>query len=190
MCFLLPVVYCLSSHQISLICEAIDLQDRDKKACTIIDRLAANEESIARLYRGYADAFPDLREFWSSLASEEVGHASCMRSLGRQIGAPSLFMDENRFTATAIQTFAGYLDRELSRLKEGEIPLIEALSITLYIEESLIESRFFELFRADSAELQYTLAKLRDETLAHRNRAKETLEKHKQAQRVKFDTTT
>jgi len=168
----------------------MDLQDPDEKARTIIDRLATNEESIARLYRGYADAFPILREFWSSLAGEEIGHASCIRSLGRQIGTPSLFMDENRFNASAIQTFAGYLDRELSRLKEGEIPLIEALSITLYIEESLIESRFFELFRADSAELQYTLAKLRDETLAHRNRAKETLEKHKQAQRVKFDSTT
>jgi rubrerythrin len=168
----------------------MNLPDSNKKACTIIDKLAINEESIAKLYRGYADAFPILREFWSSLASDESGHASCIRSLGRQIGTPSLFMDENRFTATAIQTFAGYLDRELSRLKEGEIPLTEALSITLYIEQSLIESRFFELFRADSAELQHTLAKLRDETLAHRNRAKETLEKHKQAERVKFDSTT
>ena len=166
------------------------MQDRDERARTIIDRLATNEESIAGLYRGYADAFPILREFWSSLASEEIGHASCIRSLGRQIGTPSLFMDENRFNALAIQTFAGYLDRELSRSKEGEIPLIEALSITLYIEQSLIESRFLELFRADSAELQYTLAKLRDETLAHRNRAKDTLEKHKQAQRVKFGSTT
>ena len=166
------------------------MQDRDETARTIIDRLATNEESIARLYRGYADAFPILREFWSSLASEETGHASCIRSLGRQIGTPSLFMDENRFNATAIQTFAGYLDRELSRLEEGEIPLTEALSITLYIEQSLIESRFFELFKSDSAELQYTLAKLRDETFAHRNRAKETLEKHKQAQHVKFDSTT
>jgi len=166
------------------------LQDRDEKARSIIDRLATNEESIVGLYRGYADAFPILREFWSSLASEEIGHASCIRSLGRQIGTPSLFMDENRFNASAIQTFAGYLDRELSRSKEGEIPLIEALSITLYIEQSLIESRFLELFRADSAELQYTLAKLRDETLAHRNRAKETLEKHKQAQGVRFDSTT
>ena len=166
------------------------MQDRDEKARTVIGKLATNEESIARLYRRYADAFPTLREFWSSLASEEVGHASCIRSLGRQIGTPSLFMDENRFNAAAIQTFTDYLNGELSRLNKEEIPVIEALSVTLYIEQSLIESRFLELFRADSAELQYTLAKLRDETLAHRNRAKETLEKHKQAQRVRFDSTT
>jgi hypothetical protein len=155
------------------------LSDWSKKACTIIDKLATNEESIAELYKGYADAFPDLRGFWSSLASEEVGHASCIISLGRQIGTPSLFMDGDRFNAIAIQTFTDYLNRELSRLTEEEIPLIEALSITLYIEESLIESKFFEVFKADSAELQHTLARLRDETLAHRDRARETLEKYK-----------
>jgi hypothetical protein len=182
MCLVLSVVYYQASHQIPLICEVTNLPDSNEKARTIIDKLATNEESIANLYRGYADAFPILREFWSSLASEEVGHASCIRSLGRQIGTPSLFMDENRFTAAAIQTFAGYLDRELSGLNKEEIPVIEALSITLYIEESLIEGRFFELFRVDSAELQYTLAKLRDETLAHRNRAKETLEKYRHTQ--------
>jgi hypothetical protein len=88
-------------------------------------------------------------------------------------------MDRDRFNAIAIQTFADYLNRELSRLNEEEIPLVEALSITLYIEESLIERKFFEASKADSAELQHTLARLHDETLAHRHRATETLEKYK-----------
>jgi hypothetical protein len=156
--------------------------DWNKKACTIIDRLATNEESIAELYKGYADAFPVLGEFWSALASEEVGHASCIRSLGAQIGTPSLFMDENRFNATAIQTFTDYVNGELSRLDKEKMPVIEALSITLYIEESLIESKFFEVFKADTAELQHTLRRLHDETLAHHDRAKETLEKYRHSQ--------
>lgn len=159
------------------------MPNRNKKASIILDKLVSNEESIAKLYRKYADAFPILREFWSSLASEEIDHASCIRSLGGQIETLPVSMDEGRFNAIAIQTFIDYLDRELSRLKEQEIPLIEALSITLYIEQSLIESKFFEVFKTDSAELQCTLTKLRDETLAHRNRAKETLEKYKHLQR-------
>ena len=161
----------------------MNLPDRNKKASSILDKLASNEESIAKLYREYADAFPVLRSFWSSLASEEVDHASCIKSLGSQIGTLPVFMDEGRFNAIAIQTFGDYLDRELSRLNEQEIPLIEALSITLYIEQSLIESKFFEVFKTDSAELQRTFAELRDETLAHRNRAKETLEKYKHLRR-------
>ena len=159
------------------------MPNQNKKASIVLDKLVSNEESVAKLYREYADAFPILREFWSSLASEEIDHASSIRSLGSHIGTLTVFMDEGRFNAIAIQTFTDYVDRELSRLNQQEIPLIEALSITLYIEQSLIESKFFEVFKTDSAELQGTLTKLRDETLAHRNRAKETLEKYKHLQR-------
>jgi hypothetical protein len=76
------------------------------------------------------------------------------------------------------------LDRELSRLSEQKISLIEALSITFYIEQSLIESKFLEVFKTDSAELRDVLTKLHDETLAHRNRAKETLEKYRRIQHL------
>jgi len=158
------------------------LPNVDKKASIILYRLVSNEEAIARLYRKYADAFPFLREFWSSLASEEMGHASSLRSLQGQIGTLPVFVDQGRFNATAIQTFTDYLDRELSRLNEQRVPLLEALSITFYIEQSLIESKLFEVFKTDSPELQGTLTKLRDETLAHRNRAKETLERYKHSQ--------
>ena len=68
------------------------MPDRNKKASGILDKLASNEESVSKLYRGYADAFPVLREFWSSLASEEVDHASCIRSLGSQIGILPVFL--------------------------------------------------------------------------------------------------
>jgi rubrerythrin len=162
----------------------MNLPNQNAKASTILDRLVSNEESIAKLYGKYGAAFPLLREFWSSLASEEIDHASSIRSLGRQIGTLQVFMDQSRFNAIAIQTFADYVDRELSRLNEQAIPLIEALSITFYIEQSLIESKFFDVFKTDSPELQVTLAKLHDETLAHRNRAKETLEKYKRIQQL------
>jgi len=72
-----------------------------------------------------------------------------------------------------------YLEKELVKLNKQEIPLIEALSTTFYIEQSLIESRFFEVFQTDSAELKHTLTKLRDDTTAHRNKAKEKLETYK-----------
>jgi rubrerythrin len=157
----------------------MNLSNQDEKAFVILAKLASNEESAAKLYQKYADAFPTLREFWRGLASEEIYHASCIRSLKKQVEALSAFVDEDRFNPTAIQTFTDYLGRELSRLDEQEIPLIEALSITFYIEQSLIESKFFEVFKTDSAEVRSTLTKIRDQTAAHRNRVKEILEKHK-----------
>jgi hypothetical protein len=156
-----------------------ELPNQNDKASGIVDKLASNEESIAKLYEGYAGAFPILREYWSSLAGDEVDHASSIRRMGGQTRPLSVLVDESRFNVAAIHSFGNYLDKELSRLNDQQIPLVEALSITLYIEQSLIESKFFDVFRTDSAELQRTLTKLREETLAHRNRAKETLEKYK-----------
>ena len=74
-----------SSYEIPLICEVINLPNRNKRASSIINKLASNEESISKLYRGYAGAFPILREFWSSLVGEEVDHAFCSRNLGGKL---------------------------------------------------------------------------------------------------------
>jgi len=78
--------------------------NQDEKASNIVEKLAANEEAIARLYKGYADAFPTLREFWISLATEEKKHASWIRNLGAKTGISPIFIDENRFNTVAIQS--------------------------------------------------------------------------------------
>jgi hypothetical protein len=158
------------------------LLNQDKKTSNLVEKLASNEEFVARLYRRYAGAFPILREFWISLAAEEMKHASWIRNLGAKTETRRIFIDKGRFNTVAIQTFMNYLDKELARLNEQEITLIEALSITLYIEQSLIESRVFEIFKTDSAESKHTLTNLRNDTLAHRNKVKEELETYKKNQ--------
>ncbi len=155
---------------------------QDKKFPTIVERLASNEESIARLYRGYAEAFPVLLDFWTSLAVAEVNHASWLRDLGAKTLTSKIFVDESRFNTYALQTFTNYLDREITRLTGGKTPLTEALSITFFVEQSLIESKYFEVFRADSAEVKRVFNRLRDETTAHGKQAKAELEKYRKTQ--------
>jgi hypothetical protein len=145
----------------------------------IIEKLASNEESIGRLYQGYADAFPVLRDFWMNLASEETKHASLIRSLAAKSGSDNVLINERRFNIAAVQTFIDEMDKELARLKQQSIPVIEALSITASIEQSLIESKYFEVFATDSALVKQTLMKLQGDTLSHRNRAQGELEKFK-----------
>jgi hypothetical protein len=157
--------------------EVILLFNQDKKLPTVVERLALNEESAARLYQGYADAFPTVGEFWASLAVEETSHASRLRSLGATTVTSSIFFDERRFNTGEIQAFSNYLDKENTRLSDGKTSLTEALSITLFIEQSLIESKYFEVFKADSTETKRVLKKLLDDTLAHGNKARAELEK-------------
>ena len=153
--------------------------NHDKKASNLIDKLAANEEYVGRLYKEYAEIFPILREFWIGLALEEANHASWLKKLNASISSGSIFIAEGRFNIFAIQTFMDYLVAELARVQKNGVSLIEALSITSDIEQSLIESKYFEVFKTDSAEIQHILKKIRDETLAHRNKAKDELEKYK-----------
>ena len=154
--------------------------NQDENSSSIIEKLACNEETIARLYKGYADAFPILREFWISLASEEMKHASWIKNLGVEAREKPIYIDEQRFNIVAIQSFTNYLGKELAKVNERKIPLIEALSITFQIEQSLIESKFLEVFQTDSVELKHTLTKLLNDTVAHRDKAKEKLKTYKE----------
>jgi hypothetical protein len=156
--------------------------NQENKALNIIEKLALNEEFISKLYKCYADKFLVLNEFWDSLATEELTHASWIRNLGLMTKNKVIIIDDLRFNKTAIQSYMNYIDREIVRINEQDIPLTEALSITFYIEDSLIESRFFEVFETDSVALKNTLAKLSEATKAHRKKAKQTLEKYKKKQ--------
>jgi hypothetical protein len=144
----------------------------------IIDNLAANEEILNRLYRGYAAAFPVESEFWNALASEEVKHSAYLKDLAVKAGTSPLFINEHRFKVGAIKTFTSYLNNEISRLELLTVSLIEALSITYDIEQSLIENKYFEVFKTDSAELKQILSVIREETLSHCNRSRVELEKY------------
>jgi rubrerythrin len=153
--------------------------NHDEKAAILVEKMASNEESIAQLYEKYADAFPALNGFWDSLRAEELQHASWLRNLAQKTGKGQVFIDEKRFNTAAIQTFTDYLHQELSRISKQQIPIIEAISIAYYIEQSLIENKFFEIFKTDSAELRQTLSKLRDDTISHFNKVKQTLENYR-----------
>jgi hypothetical protein len=158
--------------------------NHDKKASNLIDILATNEEYIGKLYKEYAEVFPIFRDFWVGLAVEEANHAFWLHNLNANTTSSPIFIAEGRFNAFAVQTFMDYLVAELARIQKNAVPLIEALSITSDIEQSLIESKYFEVFKTDSAELQHILTKLRDETIAHRNKAKDELEKYKKATKL------
>jgi len=155
---------------------------QDKKVPTIVERLASNEESIATLYRGYAEVFPVLLDFWASLAVEEVNHASWLRDLGAKTLTSKTFVDESRFNTYALQAFTNYLEKETTRLSERKTPIAEALSITCFIEQSLVENKYFDVLRKDSAEIKRVFNKLRDETIAHGKKAKAELEKFRKTQ--------
>jgi len=145
----------------------------------ILDMLAANEESIGNVYKAYEERFPEYRDFWARLVDDEVEHASRIRKLNVEVKRGLLPLTDRRFKEEAIQTYRQYLEKELNSAQRQDMSLIDALSIALYIEKSLIEHEFFEVFEEDSVEVKALLLGLKAATKAHLSRVQEAWSKNR-----------
>jgi len=121
-----------------------------KHQAKVIELLAQHEETIAELYKTYAEKFPSKKQFWTVLHLEELEHASWIRRLRPKIDEGLVAFNEERFNIKTIQTSLNYLTELLSKAKSQRLQLTEALSAGLDIEESLIESKFYEVYETDS----------------------------------------
>lgn len=133
----------------------------------VIEAMARNEEAVGRLYQTYADRFPAQKDFWSGLAAEEVAHAAWIRGLQARMKEGALSISKDRFKLQPVRAFSSYLEREMASAREPGLSPINALSVALYIEESIIEQRYFEAAAADSPEMKRVLADLAGATRAH-----------------------
>lgn len=136
-------------------------------ASEVLEAMAKNEEAVGRLYQAYADRFPAQKAFWSGLAADEVSHAGWLRGLHAKMREGSLAIARDRFKIQPVRAFSGYLERELTTAREPGMSPINALSVALYVEESIIEQRYFEVFAPDAPELKRVLADLATATKAH-----------------------
>ena len=69
--------------------------------------------------------------------------------------------------------FSAYLERELTSAREPGMSPINALSVAVYIEESMIEQRYFEVFAPDAAELKRVLSDLATATRSHLDKVRD-----------------
>ena len=148
-----------------------------EKQLIVLDKLAELEESVGRLYEAYVALFPDYRQFWAGLVDEEKQHAVWVRELRVLVEKGTAKFTEDRFNIFAIQAYINYLKEELE--KATERTLVNALSIALYIEESLMERKYFEVINGDSEELKQTLHNLANATQTHIERVHETINAYK-----------
>lgn len=151
-----------------------------KERHDVLRRLAENEEAIGILYREYASRYPEYDSFWLGLSADEKEHAGWIQILIATIDQGELFINQSRFNEQAILSYLGYLQREQAKLRQGDTTLLNALAVTLYIEESLIERKYFEVFQSDAPKLKQVLENLAAATRTHIEKARQALDSYKQ----------
>ena len=114
----------------------MDYRGTEKEA---LQMLIDYELAIADLYAAYAERFPDHRDYWLLLSSEEKDHAEA-------IGKMLEIADQNQsglktagFKPAAVNTSIAYLSDLTKIAKTTPIPIGDALSAALDLEKAMIE---------------------------------------------------
>ncbi len=144
----------------------------------ILEMLAKNEEAAGQLYAAYADKFLKMRDFWLDMAEDEKTHAVWIRILRDMAVEGRLAFKKDGFDITSVSDFTNHIKNEIVKTTRG-LDLNYAFSVAVSIEESLIDSKYFEAVDTDNSDLKKTLKDLEMATREHAQKLRETLEAHR-----------
>jgi hypothetical protein len=136
---------------------------REEKDIWIL--LETHEERLSMLYSAYAKKFPDHEDFWSSLAADEAEHARLVHQLSLE--KRSVDYNVEKLNTSAIEISIGYLNDQLANIKKYNISLINALSIAVNFERSIMDGKVYEAFTGRSSSAKNILQKLTDGLRKH-----------------------
>ncbi|ACZ62205.1 hypothetical protein [Dehalococcoides mccartyi] len=141
----------------------------------IIQLMADNETLIGQLYRLYAQRFPAEKAFFLSIASEEDNHHDWIINIARQAAEQNSPLKLKTFTTLAIKAYQNYMLQEMQPEKIKNLNLHQALSISLYIEKSLLEKHFLDVFKNGDPKLENITNSLVAATTEHAKRVQDKL---------------
>lgn len=147
----------------------------------LIEKLAEHEETISKLYSLYSQRFTQQVELWGTLAWEELEHAKKIRELGEAIGKNQCSFNASAFNPKALEASLNYIRQQIEAVRTGkELTLINALSIALSIEKSIIDGKVFEAFTGFSDNTRTLIRELRKALDDHYRSIEETwnLQRH------------
>lgn len=138
----------------------------------ILGKVIERELQVARLYDGFSESFPELSELWSSLAKEERGHASILKKMETYIDDGHFLWNLGRLREEVFQD-EDQLVLDIQRdFDQGKLNPSNALMAAVRIENSLLDSKFYDVVSCDLPEFKETAERLRYSEEQHMNRLK------------------
>ncbi len=163
----------------------MDTQILDNKK-NVIELFIRNEEALSALYARYSTIFADDSDFWMDISKDETVHASWVHDLLDKYLADQVNFSDNRFSVVTISNMVDYVKSETDKALPNKVNPIQALSISMDIENSMLERNMFEAYDSDDFELKDVLDKLRTSTEIHYAEVKKRweLEKSSNSQQI------
>jgi len=152
------------------------LQDHQHK---ILDLLEQLELEMGGLYKLFADKFPKYRDLWLQLSQQEAEHATWVAQLHDLAREEKVHFDEKLTRTYTVSKVLEILKEARSKTQGNKITLINALSISRDLEQSILEREFYNFFSGKDAVTSSLIRKFKIETLEHQNRLKDAWEKER-----------
>lgn len=136
----------------------------------VIELLIENEQLVCELYKQFAKKFPENKDFWESIASDETKHIAFLKdTLNRKITFNERSMSRNH-----IKNMISHIETLLVKVGKGrEFSQSDAVNEALNIENSMVEMKFFEPFRKQDGTIDSQISVVESDTRKHYDRLKE-----------------
>jgi len=146
----------------------------------IMGMMAELELKISEFYRECGDFWKQEKDFWASLEKDEVTHAQLVRKMADILLARPEQFEENRpFNPVSIAVTLAGIQKNLQKLKEGQLQGLHLLSIARDMEQSLLETKPGEILNSRDMEYQNLLQMIESQTHAHKRKLAEKIEEVK-----------
>jgi hypothetical protein len=132
-----------------------------------LELLEKHETTLGQVYETFSRKFPEYKDFWSKISTEEMTHANIVNTFIRDNSGNFVDPDKDHIRIEAIINSLDYLKLVMVEASKPEMQMINALSIALDIEKTMIEKRFFETIEGSSPELIRILSALDADTKEH-----------------------
>jgi len=133
----------------------------------VLEALESNENTLSELYKNCSIIDHDDYEFWIKISSDETEHGIWLSELSQKVSEGEVHVKDDRFKLEALNGIGSYIKSCIADSKTSSISNIHALSISLDIENSMLERGVFKIYETDDIELQNVLNKLRTSTGIH-----------------------
>jgi rubrerythrin len=140
---------------------------------TTLQSFIENEILLHKLYALYATLFPDDKEFWEDISADEAEHAGWVSSLSNRIDTGEVRLSAGRFKPDALTSFADYIQEQIDRIDTEKVLQIQALSVSMDLENSMLEKSMFKSYETDSPELREVMDRLQKSTEFHYKEVKD-----------------
>ena len=105
----------------------------------VLELLKQHELVIKQLYDFFAGYFPQKKDFWLKIASEEQRHADFLQTLETNESYVTWFIESSHLSVAPIQFSIDFLIQERERMNVSGTTLLKAYAFSKGIEDALLE---------------------------------------------------